>query len=173
MTTSEVEGRADQDLLSKFGYKQELRRTLGLFSIFAISFSVISVTTGIFTNFAFAVGEFGPAAIWLWPVAAVAAMLLAFVLAELGSRIPLAGYSYQWGGRLVGPGYGWFVGFNLLCAFTLASGGETLLLLSPTIGNVLNLNDNNQNLMIFVSVIVLLLAGLINVVGVRITAARS
>jgi len=170
MTTSETEGRADQDLLTKFGYKQELRRTLGLFSIFAISFSVISVTTGIFTNFSFAIGEFGTASIWLWPIAATFAMILAFVLAELGSRIPLAGYSYQWGGRLVGPGFGWFVGFNLLCAFTLASGGETLLLLSPTIGNVLSLNDNNQNLMIFVSVIVLLLAGLINVVGVRITA---
>ena len=70
------------------------------------------------------------------------------MLAELASRIPLAGYSYQWGGRLVGPGYGWFVGFNLLCAFTLASGGETLLLLSPTIGTVLGLNVDNKALMI-------------------------
>jgi len=161
---------ADEQLLTSFGYKQELRRTLKLFSIFAISFSVISVTTGIFTNFAFATTEFGPASIWLWPVAAVGAMILAFVLAELASRVPLAGYSYQWGGRLVGPGYGWFVGFNLLCCFALASGGETLLLLSPMIGTVLGLNVGSLSLMIFVSIIVLLLAGLINIIGVRLTA---
>jgi amino acid transporter len=170
MSTSELGQKSDDELLHKFGYTQELKRTLGTFSIFAISFSVISVTTGIFTNFSFAIGEFGTAAIWLWPIAAVGAMLLAFVLAELASRIPLAGYSYQWGGRLVGPGFGWFVGFNLLCCFTLASGGETLLLLAPTIGNVLSLNDDNQSLMIFISVVVLLLAGLINVIGVRLTA---
>ncbi len=161
---------ADERLLTSFGYKQELRRTLKLFSIFAVSFSVISVTTGIFTNFEFATSEFGAASIWLWPVAAIGAMILAFVLAELASRVPLAGYSYQWGGRLVGPGYGWFVGFNLLCCFALASGGETLLLLSPTIGTVLGLNVGNLTLMIWVSVIVLVLAGLINVVGVRLTA---
>jgi amino acid transporter len=161
---------ADEQLLTQFGYKQELKRTLRFFSIFAISFSVISVTTGIFTNFAFATSEFGAASIWLWPVAAVGALILAFVLAELASRIPLAGYSYQWGGRLIGPGYGWFVGFNLLCAFTLASGGETLLLLSPTIGTILGLDIGNKTLMIIVSVIVLLLAGLINVIGVRLTA---
>ena len=50
----QAEIQADEQLLSRLGYKQQLRRTLGLFSMFAISFSVISVTTGIFTNFAFA-----------------------------------------------------------------------------------------------------------------------
>src|SRR6204780_5690935 len=140
---------ADEQLLTQFGYKQELKRTLKLFSLFPISFSVLSVTTGIFTNFAFATSEFGPASIWLWLIAAVGAMILAFVLAELASRIPLAGYSYQWGGRLVGPGYGWFVGFNLLCCFALASGGETLLLLSPMIGTVFGLNIANEKLLIF------------------------
>jgi amino acid transporter len=38
------------------------------------------------------------------------------------------------------------------------------------IGTVLGLNVSNQTLMIFVSVVVLLLAGLINIVGVRLTA---
>lgn len=168
--SEQATAQADEQLLTSFGYKQELKRTLKLFSIFAISFSVISVTTGIFTNFSFATSEFGPAAIWLWLVAAAGAMVLAFVLAELASRVPLAGYSYQWGGRMVGPGYGWFVGFNLLCCFALASGGETLLLLSPMIGTVFGLNVDNQSLMIFISIVVLLLAGLVNVVGVRLTA---
>ena len=170
MSNDEAQLNADDGLVERFGYQPELKRTLKMFSVFAISFSVISVTTGIFTNFEFATSEFGAASIWLWPVAVAGALLLAFVLAELASRIPLAGYSYQWGGRLVGPGYGWFVGFNLLCCFALASGGETLLLLSPMIGTVLDLNINNKSLMIFISVIVLILAGLVNIFGVRLTA---
>src|ERR1700685_4341440 len=113
----------DEQLLKSLGYKQELKRTLKFFSMFAISFSVISVTTGIFTNFAFATSEFGAASIWLWPVAAVGALILSFVLAELASRIPLAGYSYQWGGRLVGPGYGWVVGLYPPFLLALARGG--------------------------------------------------
>ena len=39
--------------LETFGYKQELHRTLGLFSSFAAAFSYISPSTGIFTLFAF------------------------------------------------------------------------------------------------------------------------
>src|SRR5580658_1863880 len=109
MSQQKQQHDTDEELLKGFGYRQELKRTLKYFSMFAISFSVISVTTGIFTNFQFAISHFGAASIWLWPVAFFGAMVLAFVLAELGSRIPLAGYSYQWGGRLVGPGYGWFV----------------------------------------------------------------
>ncbi|HXY43729.1 MAG TPA: amino acid permease [Acidimicrobiales bacterium] len=156
----------DEELLNTFGYKQRLNRSLKMFSMFAISFSVISLTTGIFTNFQFAISHFGAESIWLWPIAFAGALVLAFVLAELASRVPLAGYSYQWGGRLVGPGFGWFVAFNLLCCFTLASGGETLFLLSPMIGTVLGLNTANTGLMIWISVIVLVLCGLINIVGV-------
>ena len=48
------------------GYQQQLRRGLGLFFLFAVSFSVISITTGIYTNFGFAIKNFGPASIWLW-----------------------------------------------------------------------------------------------------------
>ncbi|MGO8876596.1 MAG: amino acid permease [Acidimicrobiales bacterium] len=167
---TQVSTTGDEELLSKFGYKQELHRSLKMFSMFAISFSVISLTTGIFTNFQFAISHFGAASIWLWPVAFGGALVLAFVLAELASRIPLAGYSYQWGGRLVGPGFGWFVAFNLLACFTLASGGETLFLLSPMIGTVLGLNTGNLSLMITISVIVLVLAGLVNIIGVVLAA---
>ena len=37
--------------LAKFGYKQELKRALGTFSSFAVAFSYISPSTGIFTLF--------------------------------------------------------------------------------------------------------------------------
>ena len=41
----------DEALLQKFGYRQELRRTLGFLSNFAVAFSYISVSTGTFSLF--------------------------------------------------------------------------------------------------------------------------
>jgi hypothetical protein len=42
----------DEEDLARFGYRQELKRTLGGFSSFAVAFSYISPSTGIFTLFA-------------------------------------------------------------------------------------------------------------------------
>ncbi len=44
---------SDTDELAKFGYKQELDRSLGLFSSFAAGFSYISIMTGVFELFFF------------------------------------------------------------------------------------------------------------------------
>jgi len=37
---------SDDEILEQLGYKQQLRRAVGFFSMFAISSSVISITTG-------------------------------------------------------------------------------------------------------------------------------
>jgi hypothetical protein len=58
---------ADSDELAKFGYKQELDRSLGLFSSFAAGFSYISIMTGVFELFFFGFFSGGPAFIWTWP----------------------------------------------------------------------------------------------------------
>ncbi len=42
---------ADADL-AQFGYKQQLHRTIGSYTSFALAFSMISVTTTVFTLFA-------------------------------------------------------------------------------------------------------------------------
>lgn len=160
----------DEGELSSFGYKQELRRTLKVFSLFAFSFSNISITTGIFTNYGFGITHFGTAMIWLWPVATVGMLILAFVLSELASRIPLAGYSYQWGGRLLGGGFGWFIGFNILATFTLGAGGITLELIAPLVTTALGINDPSLGVLVLISVIVLVLACAICIVGVKFTA---
>jgi len=104
---SEQGSLADDQINQSFGYKQELRRALKLFSLYAVAFSIISITTGISLNYAAAIGAMGPASIWLWIVASAGQLLVALVVAELGTRIPLAGYSYQWGARLVNTAYGW------------------------------------------------------------------
>jgi amino acid transporter len=161
---------AEDEIVAAFGYQQQLRRGLGLFSLFAVSFSVISITTGIYTNFGFAITNFGPASIWLWIPAVIGQLLVAFVLAELGSRIPLAGGGYQWAGRLVGPGLGWFVAVGILMAFTVASGGEVLVVISPLIATILGLDPGNGALLIAIAILVLLAAGAINVVSVMLTA---
>jgi hypothetical protein len=58
---------SDTDELAKFGYKQELDRSLGLFSSFAAGFTYISIMTGVFELFFFGFGSGGPAFIWTWP----------------------------------------------------------------------------------------------------------
>src|ERR1700747_2506956 len=104
-----VQPNADspESLVERAGYRPELRRSLRFFSMFAIAFSIISITTGIFLNYGFGLAYWGPASIWTWPIVGVGNMAIALVVAELGTRIPLAGYAYQWSARLVNPSYGW------------------------------------------------------------------
>src|SRR5579884_2142753 len=85
---AEPEALADDQILAGFGYRQELRRALRLFSLFAVAFSIISITTGIFTNYGFGLAHMGPAFIWTWPVAVAGQLLVGLVVSELGTRIP-------------------------------------------------------------------------------------
>ncbi|GAC1358489.1 MAG: amino acid permease [Ktedonobacteraceae bacterium] len=101
---------ADQ-LLTRFGYKPEYRREIKRFASFAIGFSFISITTGIFTTYGSVLGWGGPLGIWTWPFVALGQLMVALVFAALASRIPLAGYSYQWASRLTNPKIGWLLGW--------------------------------------------------------------
>ena len=105
----------DQKVMSAFHYKQELRRTIRLFGSFAVAFSFISITTGIFANYELVLDRSGPAGIWTWPVVIVGQLFVALVFSELAAKIPLTGYSYQWVTRLGGNGWGWFTGWVSVC----------------------------------------------------------
>jgi hypothetical protein len=63
--------------LARFGYKQELKRSLGVFSVFAVAFSYISPSTGIFTLFALGLATLGGVFIWTWPVVALGQFIVA------------------------------------------------------------------------------------------------
>jgi len=65
----------DSEDLARFGYSQELKRSLGLFSSFAVAFSYISPSTGIFTLFALGLTTLGGVFIWTWPVVALGDLL--------------------------------------------------------------------------------------------------
>jgi len=109
--SSPVDSRGDEEQLAHFGYRQEFRRELPRFASFAIGFSFISITTGIFTTYGAVLNWGGPAGIWTWPVVIGGQILVALVFGALAARIPLAGYSYQWMSRLGNPMLGWLVGW--------------------------------------------------------------
>lgn len=93
------------------GYEPELKRTLGSFELFAISFAFISVAVGVFATYGIVLNSAGPVGIWLWVVAAVGQTLVALVVAQFAARIALSGSSYQWASRLANPKIGWLFGW--------------------------------------------------------------
>ena len=104
---------ADSDELARFGYKQELDRSLGLFSSFAAGFSYISIMTGVFELFFFGFFSGGPGWIWTWPAVLAGQFLVALCFAEMAGQFPLAGSVYQWSKQLAGPFTSWFGGWIL------------------------------------------------------------
>ncbi|WP_329447621.1 amino acid permease [Streptomyces sp. NBC_01426] len=102
------------------GYRQELKRSLGSFQVFAISFAFISVAVGIFATFDQVLLTAGPVGIWLWLIAAVGQTLVALVVAQFAARIPLSGSSYQWASRLGNPRVGWWFGWLTFCYLAIA-----------------------------------------------------
>src|SRR6266481_6046009 len=54
----------EDEQLDQFGYRQQFVRSLHNFESFAVAFSFISITTGIFTTYAFALATGGTRSIW-------------------------------------------------------------------------------------------------------------
>ena len=106
----------DARQLKSLGYDQELERSWGGFTNFAISFSIISILAGCFTTYGQAWNNGGPIAISLgWPIICAFILVVGFCMSEILSSFPTAGGIYYWALRLGGPGWGWFTGwFNLV-----------------------------------------------------------
>ncbi|MFC9786637.1 APC family permease [Rhodococcus sp. NPDC127528] len=117
-TTSTGE-RVDESSVESGGYHQELKRTLGSFQVFAISFAFISVAVGIFGTYDDVLQSAGPVGIWLWVVVAVGQILVSLVYAQFAARIPLSGSTYQWASRLANPKIGWGFGWLTVCYLSL------------------------------------------------------
>ncbi|MFK0265171.1 APC family permease [Streptomyces angustmyceticus] len=122
MAKAPSDARAVESSVELGGYQQELKRTLGSFQVFAISFAFISVAVGVgvFGTYDDVLQDAGPVGIWLWPVAAVGQTLVALVVAQLAARIPLSGSSYQWASRLANPKVGWGFGWLTFCYLAIA-----------------------------------------------------
>jgi amino acid transporter len=121
---SQMDVDRDVQELAELGYRQELSRAWSGFTNFAISFTIISVLAGCFTNFGFAWGGGGPAAIaWGWPILCCFVLLVAFSMSELTSAFPTAGGPYWWAAKLGGAGWSWFTGwFNMIGLVGIVAG---------------------------------------------------
>jgi len=111
----------DDESLERFGYRQQFVRSLRQFESFAVAFSFISITTGIFTTYAFALATGGTRSIWTWPIVIVGQALVALVYGALSVRVPLSGYSYQWASRLANTHVGWWFGWMSFAFLTIVT----------------------------------------------------
>ena len=184
-TTKEELVAQDIKRLHGMGYAQELFRTMGGFSNFAISFTIISVLSGCLTLFytgittsGFAAGSIG------WPLVTIFVVIVALGMAELASAYPTAGGLYYWASTLGGAGWGWFTGwFNLIGQVAVTAGIDYGLAVSidvllnawfpsfpATLGSVSAIDPATQWTTLAIYAVVLALHAFLNIFGVRIVA---
>jgi amino acid transporter len=159
--------------LARFGYKQELKRSLGLFSSFAVAFSYISPSTGIFTLFALGLTTLGGVFIWTWPVVALGQFIVALNFAEVSSHYPVAGSVFQWTKYLAGRSYSWFTGWIYLFAgiLTVTAVVATLpIALIPAIYGLGWHLTATLDTQLVVALITLAVITVLNIYGVRLVS---
>jgi amino acid transporter len=116
--------RQDVHDLHRLGYAQELFRTMGGFSNFAISFSIISILTGAVILYDYGLAWAGTAASLLgWPLVTIFVLAIAASMAEVASAYPTAGGLYYWASRMKGKNWGWWTAWlNLIGQFAIVAG---------------------------------------------------
>jgi urea carboxylase system permease len=166
--------QADVRDLARFGYKQELRRALGVYSSFAVAFSYISPSTGIFTLFILGISLAGGFFWWSWPIVVIGQLIIGLNFAEVSSHFPVAGSVYQWTKYLSNRTYAWFAGWIYLFAgvLTVSAVVATVpLVLIPLLNNVLGTSiGTDVNTERNVAILVLISTTLLSIFGVRLVA---
>jgi len=126
-----TQGRSREDVirqdirdLHRLGYAQELFRTMGGFSNFAISFSIISILTGAVILYDYGLAWAGTAAVLIgWPLVTVFVLTIAASMAEIASAYPTAGGLYYWASKMKNKNWGWWTAwFNLIGQFAIVAG---------------------------------------------------
>jgi amino acid transporter len=164
-SANQVAGTTDNDArqLERFGYHQTLKRSMGWFSSFAVSFSFISITTGIFANYGFGIDHGGPRFVWTWILVGIGQTLVAICLANLAPRVPLTGAMYNWGAKLMGRRYGWLTGWFVLCGYLAGYAGVAYAFSSyfaPYVGI-----GSSQETIVLTTVVIIAVVAIINIAG--------
>ncbi|TMD98886.1 MAG: amino acid permease [Chloroflexi bacterium] len=167
---------SDVETLHRLGYAQELRRRMGTFSNFAVSFTIISILSGCLTLFYFGMSNGGPAVMTLgWPFIGIMVTLVGLAMAEVCSSYPTAGGLYYWAAKLGGKnsaGWSWFTGwFNLLGQVAVTAGIDFGLAFFADfwLNQVFNY-PTAPPAVILVYGVVLFIHGLLNTFGVQLVA---
>src|SRR3979409_2175059 len=102
----------DERRLHELGYAQGLKRRMGGFSNFAVSFTIISILSGCLTLYGFGLNTGGPIVMTLgWPLVGIMVVFVGLAMAEVCSSYPTAGGLYFWSAKLAkknGAGWSWF-----------------------------------------------------------------
>lgn len=155
--------------LNRLGYAQELFRTMGGFSNFAIGFSVVSILTGAVTLYDYGLAMGGPAEMTFgWPIVVFFTSFVVLSMAELASSLPTSGAMYHWSCELGGKGWGWFTGWFVIVGYITAIAGidyGCAQFLMPMLG----VPSSQINLMIVYSLL-LISHGLINQFGIKLVS---
>jgi urea carboxylase system permease len=168
------------------GYAQELRRGVGTFASFAAGFSFVSILTTVFQLFGLGFFLGGSSFFWTWPLVFVGQLLVALCFAELSARWPISGAIFQWSSRLAGTTWGWFTGWIMIIGqiLTVAAAAIALQAVLPSIWTgfqlvggshadpTLTSSTGAQN-SIVLGCILLAITTVVNVLGIRHTAASS
>ncbi|MDP9330279.1 MAG: amino acid permease [Actinomycetota bacterium] len=169
--------KTDTEMLHDLGYAQELKRGMGAFSNFAVSFTIISILSGCLTLFGFGMFTGGPAAsAYGWPLVGILVTFVALAMAEICSSYPTAGGLYYWAAKVApknGPAWAWFTGwFNLLGQVAVTAGIDFGL--AAFVCAFLHIAHPSFEItkLILVGVYTLVLAihGLMNTFGIRLVA---
>lgn len=166
--TTPVAKSGDKSVESS-GYQQELKRTLGSFQVFAISFAFISVAVGIFGTYDDLLTNGGPVAIWHWIVVAIGQTLIALVIAQFAARIPLSGSSYQWASRLANPKIGWGFGWLTFCYLVLGVAAVDFALVSQALMPLLGL-ESVESTARMITIVVMLVQAVLAIASTRIVS---
>ncbi len=169
----------DEALLAKLGYKQDLNRSWSGFSNFAISFSIISILAGCFTNFGAGFNNGGPISIsWSWPILGVFILIIGFTMSELVSAYPTSGGIYWWASKLGGAAAGFFTGWlNLIGLIAVTAGVSygcaTFIDLTLTTYSTSWADDYSLTRVFIIFVIVLALAAVLNIFSSHLMAIMN
>src|SRR3954452_7623840 len=155
------------DISSNPGSQPELKRTLGSFQVFAISFAFISVAVGIFATYDDVLQYGGPVGIWLWPIAVLGQILVALVIAQFAARIPLSGSSYQWASRLANPKIGWMFGWLTFCYLVVGVVAVNNALASMAFMPLAGL-EPNENVARLITLVMMLIQAVLAIASTRI-----
>ncbi|QRP49803.1 amino acid permease [Amycolatopsis sp. FDAARGOS 1241] len=174
---------SDSSELEKFGYRQELERSLGSFSSFAAGFSYISIMTGVFQLFFFGFGSGGPAFIWTWPLVFLGQLAVALCFAELAGQFPLAGSVYQWAKQIAKPATSWLAGWIMIIGaiVTAAAVAVAYQIILPQVSTAFQLvgSDSDAGLTstpggaqnaIILALVLVVFATIVNIIGVKLMA---
>ncbi|KAG0030251.1 hypothetical protein BGZ81_002885 [Podila clonocystis] len=171
MTETKID-RSEQRL-RELGYKQELKRELTSFTNFSVSFSIVSILTGLTSLYGTALNGGGPAVIiWGWVFVSLMSFIVAASMAEICSSYPTSGGLYYWSSKLAGdkgPFYAWVTGWwNLLGQFGCTAGidfGLAMLLCSVISLSTDFMFERWHTVLIYF--VLLIIHGLINTFAVR------